>query len=193
MAKSNLSLLVTHVFPRLGDLHRTRAALAVMASVTLDDDRVDDDGVLHLERRVYFGGWRPIAQALALQGSPAIQQQAVSRALRPARELGFIRVAQRARRGRNVTTYQLLLEPHEWARPLACHTQGSLASHTQVGLASHTQVGLASHTQAEEEGRTEGGTREEPRSPLLSTTGRARAKRPAPRSVPAPWQEATHA
>lgn len=150
MGAENVAWVLTRASPALGDHHRTKVALAVMALVALDHDTIGPAGD-PLPARTYFGGWRPIAHALGLKGTPETQAQAVSRALKVARDLGLVEVVTRAQKGRSTTVFRLVFE----AIPLACDTQVPqvpLAHHTQVPLAHDTQVPLACDTQAEEEG-----------------------------------------
>lgn len=172
MGSSNVAAAVLHVMPRLGTHHRTRVALAVMANIALDEDRPGQP------RREYFGGWRVIARALALEGSVESQRQAVSRALRPAKEIGAIEVIHRVRNERQVTSYRLHLEPETLAphthTPLAPEAQGLVAPDTQRPL-SHTATTVVPHTHTEEKEEPRG-TREEPRSTRNSTTERARTR-----------------
>lgn len=61
--------------------HRSaKLCLAVMGITALDTDAVP----------LYFAGWRPIARALNLSGSDAVQRNSVSRLWRTLRQLGYI-------------------------------------------------------------------------------------------------------
>jgi hypothetical protein len=186
MGGSNMAHLIANVYPHLGNHHRTRAALAIMATIAQDNPTEEQPA------REYFGGPGHIAEALGLCGTPKSNREAVSRALRPAHDLGVVEpFTRRTRAGRDRPAYRLHLgpianEPRDslWTTELALErvapdTQRPVAPDTQRPVASDTQRPVAPNTQPEERREeTEEEQIEEPTSPGFGPPDRAREAGP---------------